>query len=407
MKKTIAVKMAISALALPLALLAGSPALADVSVKLGILNDRSGIVADSSGEGSVIAAELAVEDFQAASKGINVHVVAADHQNKPDVGLNIARGWFDQDNVDVILDVPISSIAFAVSSLTKERNKILITSTGGSSELTGARCSPNTFNWTYDTWSLAHSTGTEITRRGGKTWFLISVDYAFGHQLQKDTTEAVESAGGKVIGAVRTPFLAVDMSSFLLQAQSSGADVIGLANGTDQTRESMKQSWEFGLQQSGKKMAAMIMAITDVKALGLEAGQGLLLSEPFYWDLNDRTRAFTKRFSERNKGRVPTMFQAGVYSATLHYLKAVAAAGTKDTEAVLAKMKSMPTDDDAFGVGAVLGNGRKIHAMHLFEVKKPAESKGEWDLYKLVATTPAESAFLPVAKSGCAHAQGK
>lgn len=400
-------RKSISALAIPLMFLTCSPSFAEISVKLGILNDRTGVVSDSSGEGSVIAAKLAVEEFQAASKGVNVQIVAADHQNKPDVGLNIARGWYDQDNVDVILDVPISSIAFAVSSLSKEKNKILITSTGGSSELTGARCSPNTVNWTYDTWSLAHSTGTEITKRGGKRWFLISVDYAFGHQLQSDTTKAVENAGGKVLGAVRTPFLAVDMSSFLLQAQSSGADVIGLTNGTDQTRESVKQSWEFGIPQSGKKMAAMIMAITDVKALGLEAAQGLLLSEPFYWDFNDRTRAFSKKFQERNKGRVPTMFQAGIYSATLHYLKAVAASGTKETATVLAKMKALPTDDDAFGAGAVLENGRKIHAMHLFEVKKPSESKGEWDLYKLVATTPAEAAFLPVAQSGCNPAQSK
>ncbi|MFT3803981.1 MAG: ABC transporter substrate-binding protein [Burkholderiaceae bacterium] len=376
---------------------------AAIPIKLGVLNDQSGVLVDSGGKGSVVAAQMAIDEFDAKSHDLNVTVISADHQNKADIGLNVARKWYDVDGVDVILDVPISSIALAISNLTREKGKILITSTGGSSELTGSKCSPNTFNWTYDTWSLAHNMGSSMTKRGGKSWFFITVDYTFGEQLEKDATDAIVKEGGKVVGKLKTPFLATDMSSFLLQAQASNADVIGLTNGTDQTAQSIKQSWEFGIPGSKQSLAAFIMAITDVKALGAKTAQGLYLSSPFYWDLNDRTRAFSERFAKRFDGKKPTMFQAGVYSATMHYLKAVAAAGTKDSKQVIAKMKELPTNDDVFGEGQVLENGRKIHDLYLFQIKSPSESKSPWDLYKRVAVTPAAQAFQSAKASGCEY----
>lgn len=374
---------------------------ADTYVKLGVLNDRSGPVADSSGEGSVVAARMAVEDFGAASKDIHVEIVSGDHLNKPDVGSNIVRRWYDQEDVDVVLDVPISSIALAVSALTRERNKILITSSSGASEMTGPKCSPNTIQWTWDTWSLANGTARTLVKLGGKTWFFITTDIAFGYSLEHDTSVAVEKSGGKVLGNVRSPPYSTDVSAYLVTAQASGANVIGLANGTIEARLSVSDGRQFGIQQGGQKFASLLMVINDAKVLGLEAGQGLILTEAFYWDLNNRTRAFSARFAARVGGQVPSMFQAGVYSATLHYLKAVAAVGTKDTAEVLAKMKSMPTDDDALGHGYVRADGRKIHDMYVSQMKRPDESKGSWDLYKVIATIPGDEAFRPLAEGGC------
>ena len=372
-----------------------------MSVKLGVLNDRSGPFSDASGEGSVVAARMAVEDFDAASKGIHVDIISADHFNKPDVGASIARKWYDQEGVDVILDVPISSIALAISTLTREHDKILITSSSGASEMTGSQCSPNTIQWTFDSWSLANGTARTLVKRGGKTWFFITSDITMGYSLEHDATVAVNNAGGKVLGDVRSPVYSTDVSAYLLSAQASGANVIGLADGTAEAREAVSEGREFGIQQGGQTFAALLMVINDAKALGLEAGQGLVLTEPFYWDLNDRTRAFSARFAARFGGHMPSMFQAGVYSAVMHYLKAVAAAGTKNTADVLAKMKSIPTDDDVFGRGYVRADGRKIHNMYVFQLKHPAESKGPWDLYNLITTIPGDEAFRPLADGGC------
>lgn len=384
------------------ALMSGS-ALAQekINVKLGVLNDRSGTYADLSGEGSVVAARMAVEDFKAADKGINVEVISADHQNKPDIGSSIARQWYDQDGVDVILDVPTSSVALAVSEITKEKNKIFINSGAGSSDLTGKACSPNTIHWTYDTWALANGTGSAMVKAGGDSWFFLTADYAFGHALERDTGAVVEKAGGKVLGNVRHPFPGQDFSSFLLQAQGSGAKVIGLANAGADTTNAIKQAAEFGIVQGGQKLAGLLTFVTDVKALGLSTAQGLVLTEAFYWDQNEGTREFSKRFAEKHGGAMPTMVQAGVYASVLHYLKAVEATKGKDAAAVMAKMKETPSDDPLFGKGQVRADGRHIHDMYLFEVKKPEESKGDWDLYKTVATIPAAEAFRPLADGGC------
>lgn len=379
---------------------------AQTSVKLGILNDRSGVYSDLTGEGSVIAARMAVEDFKAAEKGIKVDIVAADHQNKPDIGASIARQWYDQDGVDVILDVPTSSVALAVNGIAREKNKILINSGGGTSDLTGAQCSPNTVHWTYDTWALANGTGGAMVKRGGDTWFFLTADYAFGHALERDTSALVTKAGGKVVGTVRHPFPGQDFSSFLLQAQSSKAKVIGLANAGGDFVNTMKQAAEFGIVQGGQSLAGLLVFITDVHSLGLQVAQGLVMTEAFYWDQNDQTRAWSKRFAEKNGGKMPTMVHAGVYAGALHYLKAVEALKDKDTAKVMAKMKEMPTDDPLFGKGKIRPDGRKIHDMFLFEVKKPSESKGDWDLYKLLATIPAEQAFRPMSEGGCPLVKG-
>lgn len=376
-----------------------------IDVKLGVLNDRSGTYADLSGEGSVVAARMAAEDFKAADKGINVEVISADHQNKPDIGSSIARQWYDQDGVDVILDVPTSSVALAVSEITKEKNKIFINSGAGASDLTGKACSPNTVHWTYDTWALANGTGGAMVRAGGDTWFFLTADYAFGHALERDTAAVVEKAGGKVLGSVRHPFPGQDFSSFLLQAQSSGAKVIGLANAGADTTNAIKQAAEFGIVQGGQKLAGLLTFVTDVKALGLSTAHGLVLTEAFYWDQNDGTREFSKRFAEKHGGAMPTMVQAGVYASVLHYLKAVEATKSKDATTVMAKMKETPSDDPLFGKGEIRADGRHIHNMYLFEVKKPEESKGDWDLYKTVATIPAAEAFRPLADGGCSLAQ--
>lgn len=374
---------------------------ADTSVKIGVLNDRSGIYADLSGEGSVIAAQMAVEDFKAAEKGIDVEILSADHQNKADIGSTIARRWYDQDGVDVILDVPTSSVALAVSQITQDKNKIHINSGAGSSDLTGKACSPNTIHWTYDTWALANGTGSAMVSAGYDTWFFLTADYAFGHALEADTSALVEKAGGKVLGKVRHPFPGQDFSSFLLQAQSSGAKVVGLANAGGDTINAVKQASEFGITQGGQALAGLLVFLTDVHALGLETAQGLVLTEAFYWDLNEGTREWSKRFSERHGGRMPTMVHAGVYASTLHYLKAVEALGGKDTAAVIAKMKELPSQDPLFGKGQVRQDGRHVHDMYLFRVKKPDQSKGDYDYYETVATIPADKAFRPLADGGC------
>ncbi len=384
-----------------LAALAAGAAQAQTSVKVGVMNDRSGLYADLSGEGSVIAARMAVEDFKAAEKGIKVEIVSADHQNKPDVGSTIARQWYDQDGVDAILDVPTSSVALAVNQITKEKNKIHINSGAASSDLTGKACSPNTIHWTYDTYALAQGTGGAMVKAGGDSWFLMTADYAFGHALERDTGAIVTKNGGKVVGAVRTPFPGPAFSSFLLQAQASKAKVIGLANAGGDTINSIKQAGEFGITSAGQKLAGLLVFITDVHALGLQTAQGLVLTEAFYWDNNDGTRAWSERFAKANGGKKPSMVQAGVYSGMLHYLKAIEATKGKDPTAVMAKMKEMPTDDPLFGKGSVRADGRKMHDMYLFEVKKPSESKAPWDYYKQVAVLKADDAFKPLSESEC------
>jgi len=371
-----------------------------VDVKIGVLNDRSGLYADIGGEGSVVAARMAVEDFDAESKDINVEIVSADHQNRPDVGSTIARQWYDQENVDVIVDVPTSSVALAVHDITREADKVFLNSGAATSDLTGSACSPNTIHWTYDTWQLANGTGRAVVENGGDSWFFLTADYAFGHALERDTTAVIEASGGTVVGSVRTPFPGTDFSSFLLQGQSSGAKVIGLANAGGDTVNSIKQASEFGITQAGQSLAGLLVFINDIHALGLDVAQGLLLTESFYWDLNDGTREWSARFEEQT-GNKPSMIQAGVYSAVLHYLKAVEDLGDKDSQAVVAKMKELPTDDVLFGQGEVRADGRKIHDSYLFRVKTPDESQGPWDYYETVSTTPAAQAFRPMEDGGC------
>ncbi len=383
------------------ALLAATAANAETQVKIGVMNDRSGLYADMSGEGSVVAAKLAIEDFKAADKGLKVEVVSADHQNKADVAINTAREWFDQQGVDFIVDVPNSGVALALSELIKEKNKVFINSGAAASDLTGAKCSPNTIHWTYDTWALANGTGSAIVKRGGTSWFFITADYAFGAALERDTAKVVKENGGTVVGAVKAPLNTQDFSAFLLQAQSSGAKIIGLANAGGDTINSIKQAAEFGIVQGGQNLAGLLIFISDIHSLGLKTAQGLIFTAAFYWDLNDQTRAWSDRFMKAT-GRRPSMVQAGVYSGVLHYLKAVEALkSAKDGKAVVAKMKEMPTDDPLFGKGEVRADGRKTHDMYLFEVKKPEESKGPWDYYKLLTTIPADKAFRPLNEGGC------
>jgi len=388
-----------------LSLAATSFALAqDKIVKIGSLSDQSGLYADLGGPGSTLAAQMAVEDSGMAAKGWKIDIISGDHQNKPDVGVNIARQWFDVDKVDVIVDVPNSGVALAVSNLVKEKNGILLDSGAGSSDLTNAQCTPNTIHWTYDTYTLAHGTGSALAKSGGDSWFFLTADYAFGAALERDTTSAVQAAGGKVLGGVKHPLGTSDFSSFLLQAQASKAKVIGLANAGGDTTNSIKQAAEFGIVAGGQKLAALLLFITDVHSLGLATAQGLNFTETFYWDMNDQTRAFAKRFQERMKNHgMPTMVHAGVYSSLLHYFKALEALGGNphDGAKVVAKMKEMPTDDPLFGKGSIQPNGRKIHPAYLFEVKKPSESKAPWDYYKLVATIPTAEAFTPLDKSTC------
>jgi len=379
----------------------GAAAAQSITVKVGVLNDMSGVYSDTGGPGSVVAAQLAIEDFAKIHPDVRVQVVSADHQNKPDVGAAIARQWYDREGVDAILDVPTSSVALAVSQVTRDKNKIFIDSGAGTTDLTGKACSPNTIQWTYDTYALAHGTAGALLKRGGTTWYFLTADYAFGISLQNEASAVVETGGGRVLGAAKVPFPATDFSSFLLQAQASQAKVIGLANAGGDTINAVKQAHEFGLTESGQTLAALLVYAVDVHSLGLQTARGLVLTEAFYWDLNPGTRAFSERFARRHSGSMPTMNQAGVYAGLLHYLKAVAATRSKDAQTTMAWMKANPTDDPLFGRGSVRADGRKLHPMYLFEVKAPAESKGEWDLYKLLDTIPAEQAFRPLADGGC------
>jgi branched-chain amino acid transport system substrate-binding protein len=393
-----------SAAAAALMALASAPALAQISggvVKIGVLSDMSSLYSDIGGPGSVVAARMAVQDYTAKNKGLKVEVVSADHQNKPDVGSAVARNWYDTEGVDVIVDVPTSSVALAVNQITREKGKAFLVSGAASSDLTGKACSPNTIHWTYDTWMLANGTGNAIVKQGGNTWFFITADYAFGHALERDTEQVVLKAGGKVLGKVRHPLNNQDFSSFLLQAQASKAKIIGLANAGGDTTNSIKQASEFGIVKGGQNLAGLLVFLSDVHGLGLDKAQGLIFTETFYWDLNDNTRAFAKRFAAANNGKYPTMVQAGVYSAITHYLKAVQAGKTDDGTKTIAKMKEMPTDDPLFGTGHVRADGRKIHPAYLVEVKKPSESKGPYDYYKIRATIPAEQAFRPIGEGEC------
>jgi branched-chain amino acid transport system substrate-binding protein len=388
-----------------IALLASSAALAqEKAIKIGVLNDQSGLYADITGPNSVVAAQMAVDDSGMAAKGWKIEIVVGDHQNKPDIGANIARQWFDRDKVDVIVDVPTSSVGLAVNNVVKEKNGVYLNSGTGSSDLTNSQCSPNTVHWAYDTYMLANGTGTALTKNGGDTWFFLTADYAFGTALERDTTAAVTALGGKVVGSVRPPLNTPDFSSFLLQAQSSKAKVIGLANAGGDTINAIKQASEFGITTGGQKLAGLLMFITDVHSLGLKVAGGLSFTEPFYWDLNDGTRGFSKRFQEkvRNKA-MPTTVQAGVYASLLHYFKVMDAAGgnSRDGIKIIDAMKAMPTDDILFGKGSIQPNGRKIHPAYLLEVKKPEESKGPWDYMKVAATIPMEQAFTPLEKSAC------
>jgi branched-chain amino acid transport system substrate-binding protein len=376
------------------------------TIRIGVMNDQSGLYRDISGPGSTQAVRLAVQESGITQRGINVEVVQADHQNRPDVGATVVRQWIDRDGIDVVVDVPTSSVALAVNTIIREKNKVFLNSGAATSDLTSAACSPNTIHWTYDTWMLARGTGGAMVRAGGDTWFFITADYAFGHALERDTAEFVRQAGGRVIGQVRTPFPGTtDFSSFLVQAQASRAKVVGLANAGGDTINSIKQAAEFGLTRRGVKLAGLLVFVTDVHSLGLQTAQGLVLTETFYWDLNDKTRAFTQRLGALPGNLRPSMVQAGCYSSVLHYLKAVgdmgvAAAKASGADAVT-RMKAMPTSDDAFGEGTVRADGRKIHPAYLFEVKAPSESRGAWDYYKLLATVPAAEAFRPMAAGAC------
>jgi len=401
-------KFAASLLACAAAALIGTVAGAqEIPVKIGVLSDMSSLYSDIGGAGSVAAAKLAIEDFNPAAHGLKVELVSADHQNKPDVGANIARQWFDVDHVDAVVDVPTSSVALAVSDVTREKNKVFLVSGAAISDLTGPKCSPNTVHWTYDTWMLANGTGKSVVKTGGDTWFFLTADYAFGHALERDTTAVVIANGGKVLGSVNVPLNNQDFSSFLLQAQASKAKIIGLANAGGDTDNAIKQGAEFGITAGGQHFAGLLVFINDVEALGLKTAQGLVLTETWYWDMTDANRAWTKRWQAERPDKLPSMVPAGVYSAVLHYLKAVAALkSAADGKAVVAKMKEMPTDDPLFGKGVVRADGRKIHPAYLFEVKSPAESKYSGDDYKLRATIPADEAFRPIKDDNCPLVSG-
>ena len=393
----------VAAFAMLFALLNLAPAQVDAQisdgiVRIGILNDESGPYAAFAGPGSRVAALMAVEDFDAAAKGIKVEIVFADHRNNLEAGAKIAREWFDTGKVDVIVDVPTSSIALAVNKIAREKGKALLVTSSGTSDLTGKACSPNTIHWTYDTWALAHSTGKALVQSGADTWFFLTADYAFGYAIERDVEAVVLANGGKV----RHPFPTTsDFSPFLLRAQDSHAKIVGLANAGTDTINAIEQGTRLGIVQGGQRMVALLAFLTDIHALGLGKTQGLILSESFYWDLNDQTRAWSARFARRHWGAMPSMPHAGTYSAVMHYLKAIDALTSDDGTRVIAKMKALPTDDPLFGKGSIRQDGRKLHPMYLFEVKKPSESKGPWDLYKLVATIPADEAFRPIDAGDC------
>jgi branched-chain amino acid transport system substrate-binding protein len=395
-------KRLVSLTAVAVALAAGSAQAQQVSVKIGVLSDMSSLYADIGGPGSVAAAKMAIADFTKANPNVKVDLVSGDHQNKPDVGTNIANQWYDVDKVDMIIDVPNSGVALAVSQVAANKNKLFIVSGAAASDLTGPKCNANTIHWTYDTWMLANGTGTAFVKTGGDSWFFLTADYAFGHALERDTSAAVEKAGGKVLGKVRHPLNTSDFSSFLLQAQSSKAKVIGLANAGGDTINSIKQAAEFGIVKGGQKLAGLLVFASDVAALGLPIAQGLTLTETWYWDANDTNRAWTKRWQQERAGKYPTMIHAGVYAGITHYLKTrVALGGEPDGKTVVEKMKATPTDDPLFGKGTIDVTGRKLHDAYLFEVKKPTDSKHPGDFYTLKATIPAKEAFRDPKDSGC------
>jgi branched-chain amino acid transport system substrate-binding protein len=404
MKKTISALMVTSALVFASVGTASAQDKLDKNVKLGVMTDMSGLYSDITGPGAVLAVQMAVEDSGLREKGWKIDVISADHQLKPDVAATIARQWADVENVDAYVDVVASSTALAVNPVAVEKNRVHLNSGAATSGLTNESCTPNTVHWVYDTYMLANGTGKAVTKAGGDTWFFLTADYAFGAALERDTRAVIEKNGGKVLGSVKHPLNSSDFSSFLLQAQSSKAKIIGLANAGGDTTNAVKQAAEFGIVHGGQKLASLLLFITDVHSLGLKVAEGLQLTESFYWDLNDDTRAFSKRFAARAKnGAMPSMVQAGDYASTLHYLKALVALGGNphDGAKVVAKMKEMPTDDILFGKGLIQPNGRKIHPAYLFEVKKPEASKGPWDYYKLVSTIPAEEAFRPLSESSC------
>jgi len=376
----------------------------DKVVKIGVLTDMSSLYADINGPGAVVAIKMAVEDSGLLAKGWKIDVIGGDHQNKPDVGVGIARQWIDTEKVDVVADTPNSGVALAVSNLVKEKNAILLNSAAASADLTGKACNANTVSYTYDTYMLAHGTGQALTKAGGDTWFFLAADYAFGAALERDTSAVVVANGGKVLGGIKHPLNTSDFSSFLLQAQSSKAKVIGFANAGGDTTNSIKQASEFGITAGGQKLAALLLVINDVHSLGLKTAQGLTFTESFYWDMNDNTRAWSKRFAERtNNHAMPSMNQAGNYAAVLHYLKALEALGGNphDGAKVVARMKEIPTDDPVFGKGSLRVDGRHLIPAYLFEVKKPEESKYPWDYYRLVATISPDDAAKPLALSEC------
>ena len=391
-----------------IAALVATPAYAESNglLRIGVLNDMSSVYADFQGPGSVIAAQMAIEDFAKQSKR-KVEVVSADHQNKPDVGAGIARRWLDVEGVDMIVDLPNSAVALAVGDIVREKNKVAIGSGAGTALLTGARCSPNFVHWTYDTWANGHALARGVLEAGGKTWFFVTADYAFGQDLEKQASDEVRESGGKIIGNVRHPLGASDFSSYLLQAQASGAEVVALANAGGDTTNSVKQAAEFKIGAK-QKIVSLIFDLQSVPALGLNTAQGLVGINAFYWDMNDQTRAWSKRFQERHpKKMMPNHMHAGVYAAVLHYLKAVDKVGSpSDGAAVVAAMKAMPTDDPLFGKGTIRADGRKIHPMYLLQVKTPTESKSEWDVFKVIGTIPADKAFRPLNEGGCPLVKG-
>src|ERR1700674_884168 len=399
-------KRFVSFIVLPFAL-GLSAAQAQRTVKIGVLSDMSSLYSDIGGPGSTAAAKLAIADFTAKNKDIKVELISGDHQNKPDIGSNLANQWYDVEKVDLIIDTPNSGVALAVSEITRQKNKVFVVSGAAASDLTRPKCNANTIHWTYDTWMLANGTGKALVKTGGDTWFFLTADYAFGHALERDTAAAVEANGGKVVGKVRHPLNTNDFSSFLLQAQASKAKIIGLANAGGDTLNSIKAGAEFGIAKGGQKFAGLLVFASDVNALGPQTAQGLTLTETWYWDANEVNRAWTKRWQQERPGKFPTMVQAGVYSGITHYLKAVAELkSAADGKAVVAKMKAMPTDDPLFGKGTIRADGRKIHPAYLFEVKAPSESKYPGDFYHLRATIPANEAFRPLKDGGCPLASG-
>jgi len=386
-------------------LFARAKAQATPTLKIGCLTDMSGPYKDLAGPGAINAVHQALEEYGVSGKGMKVEVLSADHLNKPDVGATVVRQWIDRDNVDVIVEVANSGVALAVAGIAKEKNKVYLNTGAATSDLTGSACNSNTIHWVYDTFMLAQSTGGAMVKTGGDSWYFITANYAFGKALQRDTTDFVQHAGGKVLGGVEYPFPGTtDFSSYLVQAQASGAKVLGLANAGTDTINTIKQAKEFGIT-SKMRLAGLLLFLTDIHSLGLEVAQGIVLTDSFYWDMNDRARAFSNRYSPKNGGARPTMVQAGVYSSILHYLKTASAMGVDkaklDGAATIAEMKKIPTDDDCFGPGSIRVDGRKLHPAYLWEVKKPSESKGPWDYYKALATTPGDQAFRPLDKGAC------